>query len=431
MHVLCAVSGGADSVAMLRLLCESEMHSVTVAHFEHGIRAKDSLEDAAFVEKLCDNLGVPRIMTSADVPALARAHHIGLEHAARIARHTFLRNAMADVGADCIALAHHQGDQAETLLMHMGRGAGLRGASCMAEFDPPFWRPLIAWSKPQILSYLQKLGQPFREDATNAVLDNPRNLVRHRVLPALELAYPRAQEALCRFCHIARDEDHYLAQQTDEFLKTHVQTLPNGSRIRLNPAAHRAIMRRAFACLLNQTDFATLDRLATLCTSPYERGVIGELRGKHVAYRSSDFVYLIDPGILAPVPTAAIHGARLDGVGSLSLSPSPPRIHQLPPLSQTMNPAALKGAMLRCRLPGDRFRMLNAHGSRKLSDVFSDRKIDRPLRDFWPLIVRENQVLWIPGIGVSDEARVLPGADAAILAAWSPDHPSLPTIHHT
>ena len=425
-HVLCAVSGGADSVAMLRLLHGRGDLLLTVAHVDHSIRGEASREDAAFVAALCAELGVPLRMVALDVPALAAQWGMGLEQAAREARHRFLRETMADVGAESIALAHHMGDQAETLLMHMARGAGLSGARCMAEREGIYWRPLLRWDRQQIEAYLLSLGQPHREDTTNAVLDNPRNLIRHEVLPALTRAYPRAESALNRFCHITAEEDALLAQLTDAFLAEHAQSLPHGHRLRLGADVHGALLRRALRQLTGAQDFDTIERLREI----YNGG--GALRqgfsGGLTAHRGGVHLYLLRGSAPAPVPVPIADGAQLPGIGTLLLAEGPPTTADLGPYRQALHPAALEGAVLRCRRDGDRFRMLGARGSRKLSDVFTDRKIDRPLRDVWPLIAAGGQILWIPCVGVSHEARITEDLGRALIAEFRPSFATTPQI---
>jgi len=202
LHILAAVSGGADSVAMLALLKEAadgQPFTLTAAHFEHGIRAEDSLADAAFVRTLCGEWRIPLIEGHADVPVLAKASSMGLETAARQARYEFLMNAREQAGADYIALAHHRDDQAETVLMHLFRGCGLRGAVGMKALDGVLYRPLLNVTKKTLVGYLQMRGIPWREDATNGAADNPRNALRLNVMPEIERIYPGAKGAVCRF----------------------------------------------------------------------------------------------------------------------------------------------------------------------------------------------------------------------------------------
>ena len=133
-HVLAAVSGGADSTALLCFFCEiREAYpiSVSCAHVEHGIRGAASEEDMRFVKALCEQKNVPFYSGRVDAPGYARAHGCGLEEAARALRYDFLEKTAEAVGADAIALAHHRGDQAETVLLHAARGSDIRGLCAM------------------------------------------------------------------------------------------------------------------------------------------------------------------------------------------------------------------------------------------------------------------------------------------------------------
>ena len=193
-RVLVALSGGADSVALLRLFMEAGVE-VSAAHFEHGIRGEASVADMEFCRELCARLRVPFLCERADVPA-ARLPGEGLEAAARRLRYAFLRRAKEAAGASCIATAHHAGDQAETVLMHLLRGAGPTGAAGMREREGDLWRPLLRVKKQDLVSYLRERGQSWREDATNAIADTPRNALRLDILPRLEAIYPGAALAL-------------------------------------------------------------------------------------------------------------------------------------------------------------------------------------------------------------------------------------------
>ncbi len=401
MHVLVGVSGGADSVALLLMLRERGDLRLTAAHFEHGIRGADSLRDAAFVRALCKELGVPLIESSADVPALARARRVGIEQAARDARRAFLSDAKARCGADAIALAHHRGDQAETVLMHIARGAGLRGAAGMAEWDGDIWRPLIRLSKAEILAYLEERSQAHCEDATNADAGTPRNAVRLQVLPALERTYPGAEAALARFSEIARAEDELVAGLAAAFWAAHGEKTANGARVRVVEGTHTAILRRVLSmgdwARMLSSDFSTIDRLVDLYRA--HKGKLS-LSPPLTAERTGAHLYLIDETITPPAPVP------LETAAAITMTPCEPAPKNLGPSAQIVDAAALAGAVLRCRRPGDRFHMLGATGGRLLSDVMIDKKIDHPLRDFWPLVAVDGEILWAPGIGVSECAKV-------------------------
>ena len=164
-HVLVAVSGGADSTALLCFFCEiREAYpiSVSCAHVEHGIRGAASEEDMRFVKALCEQKNVPFYGGRVDAPGYARAHGCGLEEAARALRYDFLEKTAEAVGADAIALAHHRGDQAETVLLHAARGSDIRGLCAMRWRRGKLIRPLLDAEPEALRAYLRRIGQPWR-----------------------------------------------------------------------------------------------------------------------------------------------------------------------------------------------------------------------------------------------------------------------------
>ena len=268
-RVLVALSGGADSVALLHLLLDAGA-DVCAAHFEHGIRGEDSLADMAFCKELCARLRVPFFCERADVPA-ARLPGEGLEAAARRLRYAFLRRAKEEAGAKCIATAHHAGDQAETVLMHLLRGAGPAGAVGMREREGDLWRPLLRVQKQDLVVYLRERGQDWREDATNALAETPCTALRLDILPRMEVLYPGAARALCRFSEAQAVEGDFLEEATARWAQSRV-ALPGGGFWPFAQPPATAILRRFFRAQMGEG--ATWERvcaLAALCALPRGR----------------------------------------------------------------------------------------------------------------------------------------------------------------
>ena len=407
-RLLVALSGGADSVALLALLCahraEYEL-SLIAAHYHHGIRGAEADEDAEFCRELCARLRVQLIEGRGDVPALARARGLGLEAAAREARYEFLRAARESCGADWIALAHHRDDQAETVLMHLLRGAGPDGACGMARLERGLYRPLLDVPRPALRKYLEIQGISWREDATNADPGTPRNALRLNVLPEIERSYPSAAKALARHARIARIERDFVAKLAEDFLRDRLESGPYGRRLRLVGGEEEALLRRALRSLCPGLGAEKLDALCDLTSAP--RGRL-EISGALRAERTPGWLYLIPPRreAVQPVPLNIPGETILPGIARIRAELGTFEIAPGDPATELMDPDALRGAALRTRRGGDRFHPLGAPGDRLLSDYLTDRKVDRPLRDVLPLVAAEERVLWVCGVGLSESAKL-------------------------
>ena len=407
-HVLVALSGGADSVALLHLLDRNrtayDLH-LTAAHLHHGIRGCDADDDAALCRNLCAGLRIRLIEGRVDVPQLARERGQGLEEAARDARYAFLRQARTDCGADVIALAHHLDDQAETVLMHLLRGAGPEGICGMRRMQGELYRPLLEVRKSALMQFLEDAGIPWREDATNAAADNPRNALRLNVLPEIEKSYPSAAEAIARYARIARIESDCIGRQTDSFMEAHAHRGPWGWRID-DANAEEAVLRRCIRRICgSDLPAQRLDAAISLRQLPRGRA---ELGGGWTAERTNGALYLLPASAQSPaeVPLNLCGDTVLPGVCRVRVEKGNFPIEADNPLVEVVDAQALRGAVLRTRRSGDRIRPMGASGSRLLSDRLIDRRIDRPLRDWIPLIAIDSRVLWIGGLGLAEEARI-------------------------
>ncbi|MFI4876409.1 MAG: tRNA lysidine(34) synthetase TilS [Blastopirellula sp. JB062] len=224
--VLIAVSGGADSVALLRALSairQAGQGSLMVAHLDHQLRA-ESAKDSDFVENLASSLQLPAEIGKIDVPALADAAGDGVEAAAREARYAFLRQTAMRAGARFVVTAHTADDQIETLLHRILRGtsvAGLAGIPRARELAPgiSLLRPLLSMRRLEIEKYLADCGQTFRHDASNDQSHYFRNRLRNELLPLLRADYlPQTDQSLLRLAAGAAECREYVEQQANELL---------------------------------------------------------------------------------------------------------------------------------------------------------------------------------------------------------------------
>jgi tRNA(Ile)-lysidine synthase len=213
-RLLVGLSGGSDSVALTLLLQElAERCGFVVAaaaHLNHRLRAAAS-GDEAFCREFAARAGLPIVIDAVDVQAYAAAERLSVEEAARRARYTFLHRAAADQGADRIAVGHTRDDQAETFLLKLIRGAGLSGLGGIYPRRGVIVRPLLDVARADLRAYLAGRSETWVEDESNEWVGNPRNRIRHRVLPELDLAYGgAARPSIARTAHLAREDGQWL-----------------------------------------------------------------------------------------------------------------------------------------------------------------------------------------------------------------------------
>lgn len=406
-RLLIALSGGSDSVALTAMLseCREELSiHLEAAHLNHGIRP-ESAADAEFCRRLCADLDIPFHLKSIDVPAEAARMGAGLETAARELRYAYLESVRIATRSDYIALAHHMDDQAETVLMHLARGAGPGGLCGMRKICGHLYRPLLSCRKAELTDYVRSVGLSWREDSTNAVADTPRNAIRLNVIPALEKSYPQFACAVSRCALSAQIEGDFVSECADSWLQGRVGKTDFGLWVDLDELPHPAVLRRALIAVCPaESDWNRLNALHALCEARKGKFDLGR---DWLAERTGRRLYFVRkrrPPI-EPVPLAIVGEIALPGICRIEAAPSAPIPVRDDPMRQCVNTASLRGTVLRTRRPGDRFRPLGT-GDRLLSDYLTDRKIDRPLRDSIALIAREDRVLWVCGLGLSEDAKL-------------------------
>jgi tRNA(Ile)-lysidine synthase len=304
---LVAVSGGADSVALLLVLAdlaaEGLVPPLVVAHLHHGLRAGAADEDEAFAASLAARMGLPCETARADVPAEARAQGLGIEEAARLARRRFLADAARRRDARQVALGHTADDRAETVLFNVLRGTGIEGLAALAPRAPldagaeiEIVRPLLEVTRAQVLEFLRARGQAWREDESNADPAYTRNRLRQDVLPlAREAVNPRADEALARLADQAAAAGEVLEDALQAVWRQVVRPAAGGGALvidaddftPLRPWMQGAILRRAVERLGGGLKHMSADRTREVVAALLAKTVAGpiDLPGNLVATR--------------------------------------------------------------------------------------------------------------------------------------------------
>ena len=386
-RVICAVSGGADSVALLfamYLLRERLDITLEAAHFNHRLRGEESDADEAFVKELCGRYDIPLHLGSGRILPGKK----GLEAAAREARYAFLRSLPGK-----IATAHTADDNAETVLLHLVRGTGLKGLGGISPMNGNVIRPMLTVTRREVEAFLSEYALPHREDSTNATDLFLRNRIRRNVMPLLLQENPSLAENLSDMALGLREDEDYLSQMAGE-------TLPGVAALR---EMHPALRARALERFLKENGvpepekrhIALLEQLV-FSDKPSARV---DLPGGITVARRYDTLEVL--GEAQPLSERVLEGSlELPELGLRVVCAEADTIVNTPD-TFTVIPAGK--IVVRSRLPGDRIRL--SGGTKSLKKLFIDRKIPASERLRIPIIADEAGVLGAWSIG-ADQNRI-------------------------
>ncbi len=435
--VVVAVSGGADSVALLDFLATGSGLGLrlVVAHVNHGLRGAEADADERFVRGLAERYGLTMATTRADVRALSRQRRLSLEEAGREARYAFFEAVAGQYGATRIALAHHRDDQAETVLMRLIRGAGVDGLSGMRprSGDGRYVRPLLSVTRRAIVGYLRKKGLAWQEDASNQDQRFLRNRVRHELLPLLASYNPAIAERLAATAEsLAADgellerltAERYAACRSDStgevLLVSLLRREPDGIRLRLYRRAIAAVkgdLRR-----LGHRHLQAIDRLVLAARPNTELALPDGVR----VYRCYDALTVTvgesgeDFGYELLVEGPGSY--RLPGgwLLTVAVGSAPASWEGVAPDTAWFDPVTVPFPWLvRTFRPGDRIRPLGMTGEKKIKDLLIDLKVPPLERRSLPLIFAGGVLAWVCGIRRGAVGEVSPGSDRVVVAVCS------------
>lgn len=401
--VICAVSGGADSMALLfalYLLKDKLGISLRAAHFNHCLRGEESRADEEFVRKFCKDYEIPLDVGCTKVVSGKK----GLEAAAREARYSFLESLQGK-----IATAHTADDNAETVLMHMVRGTGLKGLGGIAPQRGRLIRPMLEITREQVLAFLAEYHIPYREDSSNAGNAFLRNRLRHRVIPLLKQENPRLAQNMSAMALRLRQDEQALQEKTDTSMG-----LPVEAVLALPPARRsRVIAEFLEHCGVREPEAehialaqALLESGKPSARASFPGGVTLQRRygflQKQTLNQLLQQVVLNCPGI-TPIPQLGLLVECTVAEETVNTADT-----------FTVNPEG--AVLLRSRETGDAMRL--SGGSKTLKKLFIDRKIPAGERQSIPVLADKKGILGVYGIGVNQDraAKTLPAIRIRICA---------------
>jgi tRNA(Ile)-lysidine synthase len=443
LRLAVALSGGADSVALLRALAArcSELGLVLhVAHLHHGLRGDEADGDLAFCRNLAAKLGAPFHEARVDAAALAEPdansgkERETIEEAGRRLRYAWFRELMRSGEFDAVATAHTLDDQAETVLAKFLRGAwteGLAGIAPVLKFpEGPILRPLLAARRVDVESYLRTIGQDWREDTSNRRLTFTRNRIRHELLPLLEGWNPRVRQHLAQMADLARDEETWWRA---ELARVAPQILLPGKPVRgggraagsgpaagkaleirrlssLAPALQRRLLRHAAEQFGARLDFSRTEALRLMALSghagqklAFPDGLRAERTARElrldIGPMGAEEMDAIDavPGYSATIP------GEIDAPGfglhlHIEVSDSKDAVNAEHGSNRTGCTATLRNWR-----PGDRIKLRHSGAPRKVKEVLEHLRVTGTERALWPVLEVGGRIVWMQGVETERE----------------------------
>ncbi len=446
-----AVSGGADSVALLMLMSAlRERIGITlkIVHLNHGLRGAESDADANFVKELARKQELEFIVEREDVAMEARAHKWNLEDAGRRCRHAFFERLVAAGIVDKIAVAHTADDQAETMLAHLLRGTGVTGLAGIYPRAGAVVRPLLAERRAVLREYLRSIGQEWREDATNADTGRLRARIRQKLLPLIEKDFtPKATERLARLASLAQEdtafwnalvEDRYrtLTYTGEEATRIHTRDLlaplalgPGGTQAaptmdstmqaltermvrRLYEGAHgsraglaSAHVKQVIRLARDSSSGSRLDLPGGILVERDFDTLLFHYKRKSKAHESRHslgaYRYLVELPTSEPVVWVVPELKRQFRLKVIDWS-SPRRDTEMD--NFTLDADRLRGPLVfRNWRPGDAYKPKGRTGTKKLKEMFLSARVPKAQRTVWPVLESKGRIAWVLGMLPAEE----------------------------
>lgn len=409
-RVLCAVSGGADSMYLLCRMLElgrARGFAVACAHYNHRLRGAESDRDEQFVRAFCAAHTVPCHVGGGDVAAV---RGMGTEEAARVLRYAFLQACAAQNGYQWIVTAHTADDNAETMLLNLARGCGLRGLGGIPPVRENLLRPMLDTTRGEIEQWLLAHGIAHVEDSSNAADDYARNRVRHAAVPALEGVNGAFVRHTAQTAALLREDEAYLTELATAFLAqyTRGQGIPTEALLHLARPVRARVFRTLAGERLSQTH---VEALHALCAGT-ERASL-DLPGVRVTREQGRLWFGEAPGVPRVDCALQLGGTLFLPERALTVTVSLPEtaceIHNTLTTFYFKSTSIRGKLSLTSRKSGDRIRLAGRNCTKLLSDLFTERKLTQTERNTVLVVRDEAGPIAVSGFGVAERCAAQPG----------------------
>ena len=414
-RICVAVSGGADSVVLLHYLKSKQSeygYQLSAINCEHGIRGERSLADTRFVQTLCKEWNIPLDCFCDNCLQRAKEEKSSLETAARNFRYECFFSLLEGGRCEFIALAHHENDEAETVLFRLARGSSLTGVSAMKEKEGAFLRPLLGWSKAEILAYASEHNLSFCQDETNLQTDATRNKLRLTVLPALEESVSGASKNLAKFARRAEEDDKLLYELSQSLIKSGQKTSASDSGYRLLLSDKKPLFTRACLTLLKvlgiEKDYTSTHLDDVYLLQQKETGASVTLPQNIIAKKGYDEIIFyqkmdgkhISQDVQIPFQVGRYEWGRYEIiVQSEAFLPEKAALR----LDGEKVPT---NAVIRLKRQGDMFEKFSG-GTKSLKKYLIDEKIEKERRDELPILATDDgEVYAVLGVEISKKVKI-------------------------
>lgn len=412
--VLCAVSGGKDSMYLLeklRGLAPRLGFELSCAHFNHCLRGVESDRDSRFVLDYCEKRSIPCYIGSGEVSAFAAENGLGIEEAARILRYEFLEKTADEIGAVRIATAHTADDNAETMLFNLSRGSGLRGLCGIPPVRGRIVRPMLQTTTAEVWRYLEENGIPHVEDSTNNEDDYTRNRIRHRVVPELRNLSLGFDENLIRCAALLREDEEYLTGLAQDFIASnfHDGAMSASELAALPRPVSARVLQIIVPCGLSLTHIEAVRHI----TDGNDSHAYADIPGMRVVREYDKLIF--GATAFSEIPKRQVQIGKITEIPEAGLEISCEFIKNCKEVHNSFNIFFFKNdsicgnMFVMSRSEGEKIHLAGRNCTKTLKKLFSEAKLNGENKALIPVLYDEMGVIAVYGFGIAERCSPAPG----------------------